>query len=966
MSFLTEAALRRVATLQVPRTVATSAPRAAFSSSVIFQKSTVESAKEGLKSVDRAVSDKLVDGINIGATVADKMKEAGSDISQGKASGKAAELRGEVKGKASELAGKAKGAAAEAKGEVKQKLAWCWSRRLRKRRAWLEQQYSAMVFPYPPLPAGDGLRILTLRPGAFWEPLAGDLVSVPFAAKPKYVALSYTWADPDQEHAGIPAMPILLESKNAEEKISQPSESKTSDFQEATAAAPITVREKPSIILNGQPLSLFHNVTLALRFLRSPTHPLTLWVDAICIDQSSILERNAQVALMAFIFTRAVAVVSWLGVPTLDDLDTYTGTDPAKRQAWAVAAFDSQGPSAMYDWLMNFAWEKGDSRDLAGRLAARQGRRGADHVLFGPETNVSTEEWERMKPKAALTPAARLLQNSYWERLWVVQEVCLPRNLYFVFGGEVLTEGVARQMKRPPLMDRLLSARSNRFSDAMRLEALIERFLQSGCAEVRDRVFGLVGLANDVDSFALGIPSVHPVRSESVVGEPGVPPEPHGPRLERAATTGLARLKRPMGSKARRRSRQLGSDVSGDESDMGWESDSEAASSGGGFQLGSLFSGSQANPRSKKPAGLFKKSSKALATIDARDAVGVSPEPLPPPPTEKRGRGMLEINYKRAFYDIWVDVVSFMYLRAKPLLDFGKEDEEMEDERRVRVVRFAGVVQRAFEGRVEQELKAATNPGTAAVGSKSSIVVAKGYIAGTIVHLGPKYSDYVGSFRDQQRWVGSWDGHYHTANELEKLRQMEEIYSAKILDYQDEDLARICPISSPETCAWSAAQPVSTYRRRLSSPSASDTGLHSHGDMASPRSSQSHDPVRFLGSDFCMGLAPTAARVGDLVIRFWRCDAAIVVRRPAAAAQPDEDAEYWLVGRADVAEPHKGLVERDSEAKGAMKVVEVADHAARNAKGEKPVPLPRKKMTRGVYVSTDYDTLQKISSAIEI
>ncbi len=56
------------------------------------------------------------------ATVASKAKEAGQDIYEGKATGKAAELRGEVKGKANELSGKAKGAAAEAKGEVKNKL----------------------------------------------------------------------------------------------------------------------------------------------------------------------------------------------------------------------------------------------------------------------------------------------------------------------------------------------------------------------------------------------------------------------------------------------------------------------------------------------------------------------------------------------------------------------------------------------------------------------------------------------------------------------------------------------------------------------------------------------------------------------------------------------------------------------------------------------------------------------------
>ncbi|KAH6615897.1 hypothetical protein B0J18DRAFT_438454 [Chaetomium sp. MPI-SDFR-AT-0129] len=124
---------RRLATTTTTSTTSSILPRAAFSTTVRHQKSAVDSAKETLKSVDRKVSDKLVDGINIGSAYADKIKEASEDVSKGKVTGKASELRGEVagkasevageaKGKASELAGEAKGKAKEVKGEVKEKL----------------------------------------------------------------------------------------------------------------------------------------------------------------------------------------------------------------------------------------------------------------------------------------------------------------------------------------------------------------------------------------------------------------------------------------------------------------------------------------------------------------------------------------------------------------------------------------------------------------------------------------------------------------------------------------------------------------------------------------------------------------------------------------------------------------------------------------------------------------------------
>lgn len=71
MSFLTEMTFRRMA--NISRVAARSSnftstvPRAAFSTTVQLQKNPVDAAKDGLKKVDRVVSDKIVDGIDIGS-----------------------------------------------------------------------------------------------------------------------------------------------------------------------------------------------------------------------------------------------------------------------------------------------------------------------------------------------------------------------------------------------------------------------------------------------------------------------------------------------------------------------------------------------------------------------------------------------------------------------------------------------------------------------------------------------------------------------------------------------------------------------------------------------------------------------------------------------------------------------------------------------------------------------------------
>ncbi|ENH69208.1 Heterokaryon incompatibility protein 6, OR allele [Fusarium oxysporum f. sp. cubense race 1] len=56
------------------------------------------------------------------------------------------------------------------------------------------------------------------------------------------------------------------------------------------------------------------NLAGALNHLRYPDKARTLWVDAICINQNDISEKNIQVPRMADIFRSAVRVVIWLGL----------------------------------------------------------------------------------------------------------------------------------------------------------------------------------------------------------------------------------------------------------------------------------------------------------------------------------------------------------------------------------------------------------------------------------------------------------------------------------------------------------------------------------------------------------------------------------------------------------------------------------------------------------------------------
>ncbi|KAG6040742.1 hypothetical protein E4U41_007251 [Claviceps citrina] len=124
MSFLTERVFR--AALPLSRGVAVTAPRA-FSTSLALRKTPTESVKDGLKTVDRAVTDHVVlPGLEAAATVGSKVKEGAEKVTKGnkgkakgKAKAKAEELKGQAQGKAEKVKGQTKGAAAEVAGKAK-------------------------------------------------------------------------------------------------------------------------------------------------------------------------------------------------------------------------------------------------------------------------------------------------------------------------------------------------------------------------------------------------------------------------------------------------------------------------------------------------------------------------------------------------------------------------------------------------------------------------------------------------------------------------------------------------------------------------------------------------------------------------------------------------------------------------------------------------------------------------------
>lgn len=124
--------------------------------------------------------------------------------------------------------------------------------------------------PYRQLKYGE-IRLLLLQPGQEHDPIRLSLVHSHLVyCRNEFTALSYTWGDANSMH-------------------------------------PIKCNDE------GETISLTRNCENAIRRLRSPMRQETYWIDAICINQSELREREQQVSKMGEIFKSAAEVVIYLG-----------------------------------------------------------------------------------------------------------------------------------------------------------------------------------------------------------------------------------------------------------------------------------------------------------------------------------------------------------------------------------------------------------------------------------------------------------------------------------------------------------------------------------------------------------------------------------------------------------------------------------------------------------------------------
>ena len=291
-------------------------------------------------------------------------------------------------------------------------------------------------FKYLPLDGNKReIRLFKIPPRSLSDNIECDLIHASLDDWPSYEALSYTWGVPELTN---------------------------------------------SISLDNKEFLVTSNLAAALRQIQHQDEERIVWIDAICIDQSNIPERNQQVRQMRSIYQSANRVLVSLG-PEAGDSNT----------------------------AMDLIAKIGEMYDPSMRLED------AHHV---PDLEVTDTAWEAL---------GRLFRRPWYKRMWVLQEVSASTNVTVFCGSRSLPWALfsfaasyafyrgGRYPGPSPLKNcgyqavcqlnfftynRSCSDESRRQSTG--ILRLLTHFRHCEATDPRDKVYALLGLASDIPSDA--------------------------------------------------------------------------------------------------------------------------------------------------------------------------------------------------------------------------------------------------------------------------------------------------------------------------------------------------------------------------------------------------------------------------------------------------------------------------------
>jgi hypothetical protein len=192
---------------------------------------------------------------------------------------------------------------------------------------------STQPFAHSPLQSTSHIRLIRLQAGKSDEDIACTIFQTSLDDAPAFEAISYTWGAVDD-------------------------------------------RQRLVCSSGGEFMEVTKNCNSVLRRLRDDNEPRIIWVDAICIDQDNIEERNAQVAIMGQIYQRASHVIIDIGEASKDSdlaLDAITHCSDTGLYSFELGLEIRDAVNALYRrpwfnrvWVLQEAFMSKEATVLCG------------------------------------------------------------------------------------------------------------------------------------------------------------------------------------------------------------------------------------------------------------------------------------------------------------------------------------------------------------------------------------------------------------------------------------------------------------------------------------------------------------------------------------------------------------------------------------------------------------------------
>ncbi|KAF2096472.1 HET-domain-containing protein [Rhizodiscina lignyota] len=239
-------------------------------------------------------------------------------------------------------------------------------------------------YQYESLAGETAIRLLRIFPGSrFEDQLVVELVTADLSYPPSYDALSYTWGD---------------DTGNIDRSEKLPCK-------------------------NGGIICITKNCEAAIRRLRLPRKNRLVWIDAVCIDQISNIERTHQVSLMSKIYKSAQKIIVYTGEGTSETAELFDWLNSIDENELDISA----------PWTL----EDLNSTELQNldEPARRQVQRRRAEFWFNDvmwrirrvwrTSMISTDRIHLSDPQVQHL-VREYCSRRWFRRVWVLQEVALP------------------------------------------------------------------------------------------------------------------------------------------------------------------------------------------------------------------------------------------------------------------------------------------------------------------------------------------------------------------------------------------------------------------------------------------------------------------------------------------------------------------------------------------------------------